>query len=186
MVQGLAPGMQDPEQADLGTQRLRVTRNGLEGLGHRLKQPSRDHMRILQGERTELSREGKDHMAVGHLQHFLLPRRQPGGLGTPLACGAVPIAARVRTDLFMATSVALRCVAAKRGGPALCDGVEHATLRRGRHRAIASQVGVPIVPDDIGDFERWAGHGWPSGGGTSGKVSRGLGMRDSACGVTWR
>jgi hypothetical protein len=45
---------------------LRVTRNGLEGLGDSLKQQGIHDTRILQGERTELSREGNNHMAVGH------------------------------------------------------------------------------------------------------------------------
>ena len=38
MVEGLAPGMQDPEKANLGASMLGITGNGLEGLGDGLKQ----------------------------------------------------------------------------------------------------------------------------------------------------
>jgi hypothetical protein len=38
MVQGLSPGMQDPEKSDLGASVLRITGDRLERLGDRLKQ----------------------------------------------------------------------------------------------------------------------------------------------------
>jgi hypothetical protein len=47
---------------------LWVTRDGLEGLGDSLKQQGIHDTRILQGERAERGREGKNDMAVGHLE----------------------------------------------------------------------------------------------------------------------
>lgn len=46
MVQGLAPGMQDPEKADFGAYMLGIPGNRLERLGHGLKQQAVDHARM--------------------------------------------------------------------------------------------------------------------------------------------
>ena len=186
MVQGLAPGMQDPEEADLRAQVLGIPGNRLERCGHGLKQQRIDHPRMLQGERTQLGRKRKDHMAVGHVQELPLARGEPGDLGTALAFWTVPIAARVIADLLIATAVALRFVAAERGGPAGPDRLQDPALGSRRHRAIASQVGVAILPNNIRNFQQGARHGWPSRAGPRGKVSSGLGMTASAWGVTWR
>src|SRR4029450_6890826 len=46
----------------------------------------------------------------------------------------------------------------------------------GGHSAIPGEVGVPIVPDDVGHFQERTAHGWGSGGAGSGNSSSGLGM----------
>ena len=76
--------MQDAEKPDLGSQVFRITGNGLERLGDRVKQQTIHLTRIMQREGTEGSWEGKDHVAVWHLQKVTLAGRQPGGLRTPL------------------------------------------------------------------------------------------------------
>ena len=165
---------------------LGITGNRLECLGHSLKQQGVDHARILQGEGTERGGKGKDDMTVGDVQEFPLAGSEPGRLSTPLTLGAVAIPAGVIADLLVATVIAPGFVAAEDRRAALRDGLEHPPLGGRRHRAIAGQVGCPILADHIGDFQQRAGHGWPSWAGGSGKVSRGLGMMDSAWGVTWR
>jgi len=60
----------------------------------------------------------------------------------------------------MATGVAPRFVAAKDDGAAVGDGLEHSTLGRRRHRAIAGQIRIAILSDDISHFQPVAGHGW--------------------------
>jgi hypothetical protein len=178
--------MQDAEKPDLRAQMLGIMRNGLEGLGHGLKQQGIDHTGILQRKGTELGGEGKDDMAVGHLQDLALPCRQPGGLGWSLALGAVPIPTGIIADLLMATMIAPGFVAPEDCCAALCDGLEYPALSRRGHRTIAGQVGIPILAGHIGDFPQRAGHGRRSRGASSGKVSRGLGVAWSACGLTWR
>jgi hypothetical protein len=125
-------------------------------------------------------------MAIGNLSQLSLTRSQPGGLGTPLTLGAVPIPTGIIADLLVTAVVTLGFVAAEDRCATLRDGLEHPALCRRRHRTIAGQVVRSILADHIGDFKRRAGHGWPSCAGASGKVSRGLGMMDSAWGVTWR
>src|SRR5687767_4360204 len=115
-------------------------------------------------------------MAIRDGQEFPLPRREPGGLGTALTLGAVPIAARIIAEFLVATVVALALVAAEgrsatrgnRGeGTALCDR---------RHGTIAGEVSVAIVLDDIRQFEARVRHGCASPDAGSGNRSRGLGM----------
>ena len=65
----------------------------------------------------------------------------------------MPIAAGIIADLFVATVVALRFMAAEAGRTTLPDGVEHAALRGGRHRTIAGQIRVAILADNIRHFE---------------------------------
>jgi len=186
MVQGVTPGGQDTEKPDLGAHMRGITRHGLEGLGDGLQQESLDHTRLLQGEGTALGGEGQDHRTGGHLEDLPLPRREPGGLGMALARGAVPIPAGVRADLFVTTVIALGCMAPAHRRAARRDRLEHPALGRRGHRAIAGQVVRPILAGDVRDFHQRAAHGRRSRGASSGKVSRGLAIAWSACGLTWR
>ena len=105
---------------------------------------------------------------------------------TALTLGAVPIAARIRTDVLVTTVIALGFVAAEDCRTALRDSLEHAALCRRGHCARAGEVGRPILLDNVSDFELGAGHGWSSEGEANGKVSRELGMLANAWGVTGR
>jgi hypothetical protein len=138
---------------------LGITGNGLEGLGHRLKQQGIDYTRMLQGEGTARGGESKDEMTVGHVEELAFAGRQPGRLGAPLALWAVPIATGVIADLLVATVITLGFVPAESCGAALGDGLEGPPLRRRGHGAIAGQIVRPMLTDHIGDFKRWAGHG---------------------------
>ena len=180
MVQRLPPGRQDPEKADLGASVLGITGNRRERLGRGLKQQAVDHARMLQGEGTELSRKGKNHMTVGHLQQLAFAGCEPGSLGTPLALGAVPIAVGVITDRLVAPVITLSFVAPEDRRAARRDGLEHPVLCRRGHGAIAGEVGVPRVPDDVGHFQERAAHSWGAEGAGGGHSSRGLGMTASA------
>ena len=58
MMELLAPGMQDPQKADLRTQMFGISGNRAEGLRHRLKEQRIHRARILQ-RCTQLTRQGK-------------------------------------------------------------------------------------------------------------------------------
>jgi hypothetical protein len=165
---------------------LGVPRNRLERRGNGLKQQTIELTRMWQREGAEPSREGKDHMAVGDVEALALPRREPRGLGTTWTLGAVSIAARVIADLLMPALIALGLIAAQHGRTALPKRLEDATLRRRCAGTIAGEIGRPILPDDISDFQRRARHGWPSHVAGSGNVSSGLGIAARAWGLTWR
>jgi hypothetical protein len=59
----------------------------------------------------------------------------------------------------MAAGIALRFVATEHGGAAVADGLQAPALGGRRHRAIAGQIRVAILPDNIRDFQQGAGHG---------------------------
>lgn len=186
MVQGLAPGMQDSEKPALGASVLGITGHGLERLRDGLQEQRRDHTRMLQGEGTQLGGKGKDDMTGGDVEELPLAGSEPCGLGTALACGAVPIPAGMRAALLVTAVVTRGWVAAEDRRAARRDGLEHAALRRGGHRPIPGQRRRPILLDDVSHFQLRAGHGWGSTGAGCGNNASGLGMAPKACGLTGR
>ena len=56
MLQVLAPGMQDGDEADLGTQMFGVSRDSAQGLGGGVKQHLVHHRLVLVGDRGDLLR----------------------------------------------------------------------------------------------------------------------------------
>jgi hypothetical protein len=95
--------MQHPQKTNLRASMLGVPCNRLEGLRHRLTQQRIHWARILQRQRAQWTGEGKNDVAVGHVQEFTLSSREPSGLRTALTLGAVPSAARVIADHLMPT-----------------------------------------------------------------------------------
>jgi hypothetical protein len=112
-VELLPPGMQHGEAADLGPEVLRIAGNVLERLGDRAKEQPIELTGVLEGERSELMREGKDDMGVGCLEYLTLPGREPSGLGRPMAFRAAPMAARVIGLHFVPAGVTLGDMAPK-------------------------------------------------------------------------
>lgn len=184
MVQRLAPGMQHAERAARGASVRGILGDRRHRLRHRLPPPGLHDPRMLPREGAQLGGDGTDHRARGDREACVLPRHQPGGVGPALTRGAVPIAAGGIAALLMPPGGTRRWMAPKDGRPTWGDGLAPPTLRRGRHRARAGEGGVSSVPDDGGHCARRAGQGWLSGAGAGGKGSRGLGLLDSAWGVT--
>ena len=92
-------------------------------------------------------------MAVGDRQQLAFAGGQPRRLGMALTLGTVAIAARIVADFLVSTVITLGRMPTEGGCAALGDGLEDPALRRRGYRAIAGQVRVPILPDDIGHFE---------------------------------
>src|SRR5262245_54068777 len=109
---------------------LGITSDRLKRLGDRLKQQGIYRTRILQGERAELCRQGKNHMTVGNGQQLLLAGGQPRDLRTPLALRTVTITARIIADLLVVTAITLGFVTTEDRRAALRDGLEYPPLRR--------------------------------------------------------
>jgi hypothetical protein len=186
MVELLAPGVQDGQEAKLRTQMLGIARNVQQCLRHALKEEAIEHTRVLQGQGTQRVGEREDHMDVRHMEHLALPGREPGRLGCTVALGTVTIATRVVTDLLVTTLVALGLMAAEHGRATGRHGPQGPLLCAGQAGAIACQKGVTILLHDVRHFERRAGHGRASRAVGSSKVSRGLAVSWAAMGATWR
>ena len=172
MVQGLAPGMQDREEADVGAEMPRIACHGQEGVGHGLKQARIEGTRVLQHQRAEGMREREHHMEVGDVEELRFAGGKPRRLRAALALGAMPIATGVIGNLGVVTVVALRLVASEGCRPAGRNGPQDPPLLGGDGRAIAREIRLAILPDHVRHFEARAAHDRVS----RGKVSRGLGV----------
>ena len=62
----LAPGMQDGEESEAGTEMLRVVGDLLKRTGRAAEQEIVDEARVLKRERREQLRHREDHVRVGH------------------------------------------------------------------------------------------------------------------------
>ena len=121
-MQGVAPGMQDRAEAQVGAEMPRSAGDRAEGIGHGLKPARRERARVLQHDRAEGRREREDHMAGGDVEECRCTGGQPRRLGAPLALGAMPVATGVRGHLGVGTVVALPLVASEGRRPAGRDG----------------------------------------------------------------
>ena len=148
MLEVLAPGVEDGQEADLGPEVLGIGGDLLQGLGGGPEEQAVDDAGVLQGDRAERRREGEDEVEVLDGQEFGLAGLHPVGGGGGLALGAVAVAAGVVGDLPVAAPVALLDVAAQGGGPAGGDVMQDATLfvgesrrrsDRGRRRRVAGR-----------------------------------------------
>jgi hypothetical protein len=88
----------------------------------------------------------------------------------------MPIATGVLLDVHMAAVVTEPFVAPKRFGAALAHCLQDPELGPGGDPAIARQVRVPILVDNIGHFQGRAAHDLGSSPSTIWRRSSGLGM----------
>src|ERR1039457_1976065 len=100
----LSPGVQDAQKTDLRSQVLRVGRDFQEGGRAGLKQEVIEYFRMVLAKRSQLMRDGENHMEIGHAEPFSFARGEPALARLRLALWAVPIAARVIRAGLMAAS----------------------------------------------------------------------------------
>ena len=128
VLEVLAPGVKDGQEADLGPEVLGIGGDLLQGLGGGAEQEAVDHALVLQGDRAERRRKSKHHMKIFNRQQLGFPGLHPLRGGGGLALGTVAVAARVVGDLLMPAPVTLLDVPAHGGGPAVRDVSEGAAL----------------------------------------------------------
>jgi hypothetical protein len=180
MVQLLAPGVQDGEAADLRPEMLGVPSDVLERLGDRAKEQTIEVARVLQRQRPEVVRQGKDHMDVGRIKDLILPGGQPRGLSRPMAFGTAAVPTRVvRLDL-VPTVVAVGDMAPEGDGPAYGNGAQGPVLRAREGGSITCQEVRAMLAHDIGHFQWRPTHGSRSNAAGKAKASRGLSVAVSA------
>jgi hypothetical protein len=180
MMQGVAPGMQDREEAQVGAEMPRIAGDREEGFGHGLQQARLERARVLQPDRAEGMREREDHMEGGDVEECRCTGGQPRRVGAPLALGAMPVATGVLGPLGVVTVVALHLVASEGRRPAGRDGPQGPPLLGGDGPAIAGEIGVAIRPDHVRHCEGRAAQTSAS----RGQASSGLGVACRAWGVT--
>jgi len=87
VLQGLAPGVQHRDEADLGAEVTRVGSYGAQARGCAAEQDVVDDALVLQGDGGDRFGHGEDDMEVGHGQQVGLAGFQPQGAGQRLALG---------------------------------------------------------------------------------------------------
>jgi hypothetical protein len=161
--QGLAPGMEDGGEADLGSQVVAAELQ--QSLADGLEEEGVEGLAILAEEGIEFMGQGEDEMEVGDGQEVLALAFQPvAGVGA-LAGGAVAVAAGVGNEVFLAAFGAAVAVAAERVGATLHEGVEDAPVMGG-------QLGIARGHGPAQDLAQSGagGHGSGPGGGDGGEV----------------
>ncbi len=81
MTQGLAPGVQHGQEANLGTQMFRVGGYCAQRLCGGGEENVVNHALILQRQRSQLLWQGKHHMEILNWQEVRQPRFKPAGFG---------------------------------------------------------------------------------------------------------
>lgn len=97
-LQGLSPGVQDAEEADLGTEMLWIRGDFQQGGSRGIEQKSEQDLFVLPDQWDERVRHAEDEMKIIHRQHFLLALGEPGLASAGLALRAMPVPAGVVGD----------------------------------------------------------------------------------------
>ncbi len=121
-MQILAPGVQHGQEADIRTQVLGVTGDGLQRFGGGTKQDAIDGAFVLQGEWGDLCWQREDDVEVGHIEEVLLPGFKPARTSGSLTLGAVPVTTGVVGYLLVSATVTLLFVSSE-GGRATANDV---------------------------------------------------------------
>lgn len=121
-----SPGVQDECHAKLGGETSAC--EGGEGRGCYAKEGAIDGDRRKRSESAKLSRQRKNHMEMGSIEHASTLFFDPFFLGQCLALGTMAVAARVVRGALVATNSAAIEVAAKRCGAAVGNVRQDALL----------------------------------------------------------
>jgi len=95
MLQVLSPSMEHTEEADVGSQVLRIASHFEHRRCAGAKEQIVQQPLVLQCKGGKFVRQSKDDVEVRNGQHFSRARGQPPGARVPLALGTVPVAAGI-------------------------------------------------------------------------------------------
>ena len=129
MDEGLAPGVEHGDEADLRAKMPRVGGDGVEGLGRRLKQDVVNGCFVVTRERSDRLGDGEDDVEVFAVEQFGRALLDPRGAGERLALGTVAITAGVVGDALVSARVTRLDMSTASGRAARFDGGHHPPLR---------------------------------------------------------
>src|SRR5271166_5953790 len=152
MFEFLIPGVEHTEEADLSAEMFGIASDFEEGCGTGLQQEMVQEFHVLQGERRQFMRQGKDNMDVARGEKLLTTRLEPTRTGVGLTLWAVPVAAAVVSDgRTVATGDALIEMPAQGGGATACDGSQH-------HEVLPSDPPAASFDEDASRGANQIGH----------------------------
>ena len=156
MHQVLAPGVQDREEADAGTQVSGVAGNGEQCFGTGIEQDVIDGLFVLQRQLGDCRRQCEDEVIVSGWQQFSFPPLKPLLAGQGLALRAVAVAAGVVGDALMLAVTASFDMTAEGGGTANLYGMHRLELLKGERMLVT--VRPAVLTEDAGQLEAGPGH----------------------------
>ena len=152
MPQGLAPGVQYGQEANVCPQMTPVRGDGQQCFGHGAEEHAINQARILKRQCGQFLRQGENDVAIRDRQKLGRPCLQSLVSRCGLALRAMPISTRVVRDGLMRAVITLLHVSAQRGGAACADVSEGSQLM-GRERVTPSlEELLFVLAKDIGDF----------------------------------
>ena len=152
MVQGLAPGMEHGDEADLGAEMLRVGGDPAQRLGGGSEQDGVDRLLVLEGDLGHRCGQREHDVEVRRRQQLGLPGLEPCGTRLSLALRTVPVAAGVIGMTYEAAIGAELGVAAQRRRPAQRDGAHHPPLDAAQMTIVRAAIGVAVAAQDVRHF----------------------------------
>jgi len=158
MEQVLAPGVEHGQKADVGAQVLGVGCDPAQSGGRRAQQDAVDDFLVLQGDGSDLIRNGKDNVKIGNRQKLGAVFCQPLGPGQGLTLVTVAIGAGIVTDPLVAAAVALVHVPAKNGRAADLDGAHDPPLCGAHGMAMSLSIGRAMNAKNVGNLQRRLAH----------------------------
>jgi hypothetical protein len=156
MLQPLVPGMEHAEEADLRTEVPRVASDLLESFGAGAKEQAVQDALVLEGKRSQLTREREDGVYVASGQQLPFTLLEPAQAGVALASWAMPVAARVIGDGSVSAVRALIAMAAQCSGATARDRIEYLQVLPVDPAMTAFCEAITGVADDVGHLERGA------------------------------
>ena len=196
MLQTLAPGMQDGDEADLCAQMSGIRRDRAQSLGCGVKQDVVDGGLILVCNRGDFFGQREDDVEIVYGDEVGLAIFQSLRAHQRLALRTVPIAATVVGDALVAASVTLLYMPAERFRAATLDRAHDAALPTAEGISVLLAIIGSDLAEDVRHFEpggshhppqKWAGgSGGCAGHSTWGSQSKGLAVAHTVRVATFR
>src|SRR3954454_4260109 len=157
-LKSLPPGVENAEEANLGSEMGWIGGNLRQRSGAGLKQQTEQDFLVLPDQRDQRVRHAEDEMEIAHRKQFLLPGAQPFLACISLALRTVAVSAGVVRDGLMPAAVALIAMAAECRCAAALDCPEHFELCPRQRTVIAFDESVSSPADDVGHLPGWPCH----------------------------
>ena len=154
VLQGLSPGVQHGDRADLCAEMLGVGGDVAHRFGRGAEQDGVDRALVLERDLGRRRRQGEDDMVVGHRQQLGLTRLEPLGACQTLALRAMSVAAGVVGAANQPAVAALLDVPSQRRRPADLDRRHDASLDPAEMSRMAATERVAVAAEDIRHLQR--------------------------------
>ena len=158
--QVLSPGVQDGDDADLGSEVLRIGCDFQQSLRAGGEQQIVKQARVLQSQHVQFVRHGEHHMEIAGVEEFAFPCRQPAFARLRLTLGAVAISTRVVGDGLITATRASIAMPAQGGGAAALNGTKGFELLKVEARSIPIQEAIALHAENVGHLEGGPSHSW--------------------------